>query len=178
MIMQVDLFPMVFVCSYLSSPLQFILLGRRKEGRQRAIFASLFDCMWNVEWKWACLFFIFFLYELWCFSDGPYWKKKLKTGNSNFVRHFIRNQTDLKLSDFLSHYCHLMAAPLEILFLCICFASKKKHFSIETYFKWMLPSHLNFMINNIKKTLLWVFASYFEELISSAFYGILLNECW
>lgn len=35
----------------------------RGEGRWESelFFANLFDCMWNVDWKWACLFLIFFM---------------------------------------------------------------------------------------------------------------------
>lgn len=34
--------------------------GGKGEWERKLFFASLFDCMWNVEWKWACLFLIFF----------------------------------------------------------------------------------------------------------------------
>ena len=49
-----------------------------KEAWKRKLFcASLFDCMWNVEWKWACLFLIFF------FSMGYDVLVKTLTGKKN-----------------------------------------------------------------------------------------------
>lgn len=141
--------------SYPSSSLHSALKGARQDGRASYFFASLFDCMWNVEWKWACLFLIFFFFFPCMGHDvivktHTRKKKKLKTGNSNFVRHFTCNQIDLKLSDFLFHHCHLMmAVPLKILFLLICFASKKMLFASRDVLN--ISQNLGFVVHiNVK----------------------------
>lgn len=108
------------------------LCSLKARGRiaKRAFFFPFPKSFWlhvkcRMEMSLSVFNFFFFLYGLWCSGEDPYWKKKLKTGNFNFVRLFTCNQIKLKLSDFLFHYCHLMmAVPLKIL-LFMCFARKK-----------------------------------------------------
>lgn len=147
--------------------LPFSLCSQRgKAGwESKLFFASLFDCMWNVEWKWACLFLIFFFFP--CMGHDVLVKthtrkKKLKTGNSNFVRHFTCNQIDLKLSDFLFHHCHLMmAVPLKILFLLICFASRKMLFASRDVLN--ISQNLGYMVHiNVKIIALGICITYWR----------------
>ena len=109
-------------------PSQPVLPRRWGRMGERTIFCKSFwlHVKCRMEMSLSVFNFFFFLYWLWCSTGDPYWKQILKPGNANFVRRFTCNQLDLKLSNFLFHYCHLMmAVPFKILFLLRCFASKK-----------------------------------------------------
>lgn len=137
-------FPFLSAGGYLSSPLQSVF--PRGQGRmgEKTMFCKSFwlhvKCRMEMS---LSVFNFFFLYGLWCSSEDPCWKKKLKTGNSNFVRRFTCNQIDLKLNDFLSHYCHLMMeVPLKILFLLKCLARQKMLFGSRHVLNIFLNSRL------------------------------------
>lgn len=102
-------------------------------GRESELFfASLFDCMWNVEWKWACLFLIFFFpcmgHDV-LVKTHTRKKKKIKNRELQLCQTFHMQSDRLEVKWLSLPLLLMMAVPLKILFLLICFASKKMLFA-------------------------------------------------
>lgn len=139
-------------------PFQSVLLRQWGRMGERTIFCKSFwlhvKCRMEMS---LSVFNFFFFYTGYDVLVKTHSGKNIKNRELQLFRHFTCNQIELKLSNFLLHYCHLMmAVPLKILFLLICFASKKMLFGSR---------HVLNISLLIQKSLLSVFALHFEELI-------------